>query len=444
MKKLLYLGLAALLLPALVACKGKGQSTEIVWQDGEVMAVAFLGYYDTFEGFEASPSYARLTRTFPQIVEATQVKCGLGREIYLVVPRDPMATLAVNSAGNYVTDENRQVYYRHETGKPVLLLNNWYQTNSQVVCTDSEGNTATYSPAIDKSTGILDKASDGTVHDISLPLPEPMKDYVYFNYSEGSDMDLGIRLRLQAGQPVLSLTASALKQIGFEEDAIVMADGDNEFNGINGVCKGVFLGTIGQDYNPVACVVMENGDVKMCSIFYAMQHGGPDLSDALPGFKDVTGLENGGGGPWVEEESGETYYEYETIYALDARGDRTEIPYFMDYGTYLARGDGKEYEVHLTPDWQYALTIWDNEEIDIFSNGYFYEPEAGDSVRKFQFHGTRHGYRPGQEAVEEYSTPVSGSFTTGERGLSYEVSLSGSDVFPSGLMFHNDSMAEND
>ncbi|MBR5724344.1 MAG: hypothetical protein IKX62_03085 [Bacteroidales bacterium] len=448
MKGICRLGLAALLLPALVACPAHRPGEKIDWQDGEMVAVAFLGYYDSFAAFEASPSYTRLTKTFPQIVEATQVECGLGREIFLVVPRDPGATLAVNENGKWITDENREVFYRSEEGKPVLLLNNWFEDNSQVVCTDSTGVSLTYVPAIDSRSGKLRKPDDGRVRDISLPLPEPMEGYASSEYGQDFDgRSFGIKVRLEAGRPVLNCSAAPLTMIGYDEDSIVLADGDNEFSGINGLCKGVFIGNIGQDYNPVACVVMENGDVKMASIFYAMQHGGPDLSVALPGFKDVIGLESGGGGPWEDEESGEVFYEYETIYALDARGGRTEIPYFPDFGTFVASGDGHFYEAILTPDWNVFLTRYEEDgELCEVSHGSFFEDGVGDSVHKFRFHAVYEGRSEGGE--EFVGKPVSrtGSFTAVERGLSYEVSLTGADYFKSGLVFRDERLldAEDD
>ena len=448
MKGLCRLGLAALLLPALVACPAHRPGGAVDWQDGEMMAVAFLGYYDSFAAFEAAPSYTRLTKTFPQIVEAAQVECGLGREIFLVFPRDAGATLAVNENGKWVTDDNREVFYRSEEGKPVLLLNNWYEDNSQVVCTDSSGVTLTYVPAINSRTGTLRKPADGRVRDISLPLPEAMEGYDSFNYGEDFEgHDFGIRVRLEAGRPVLTCSAAPLTRIGYDEDSIVLADGDNEFSGINGLCKGVFLGTIGQDYNPVACVVMENGDVKIASIFYAMQHGGPDLSEALTGFKDVTGFESGGGGPWEDEESGETFYEYETIYALDARGGRTEIPYFPNYGTFLASGNGHHYEAILTPDWNFYLESYEEDSGALceLCRGSFSEDGRGDSVHKFRFHTVYEGRNEDGEIIGK-SVSRSGSFTAAERGLSYEVSLSGADYFKSGIEFRDERLmdAEDD
>jgi len=446
MKKFCYLGLAALLLPALVACGGgRPSGNEIKWEDGNLMAVAFLGYYDSFGTFETSPSYVSLTKTFPQIVEAEQVVAGLGRELYLVVPRDPMATLAVDSEGEYVTDDNREVFYRSEEGKPVLVLNNWHGENSLVSCTDNEGRSTLYSPGITPDTGALKVPADGSVLDISLPMPKPLKGFTSFDYGKDSEgNDFGIRVSLRAGQPVLTSSAAPLGYFGFEEESIVLADGEKVFEGINGLCKGVFLGTIGQDYNPVACVVMENGDVKMAGIFYALLHGGPDLSDALPGFKDVNGFESGGGGGWEDEETGETFYEYETIYALDERGGRTEIPYFTDHGRYIGRDDRYFYEISLTPDWKYHILCVSREDYSPHEgySGSFSLKERTDDECVFEFRRHERMWA-GEEDFEYDHTPVTGSFTASGQGTSYEIGLSGTDALPSGLRVQEEGQMEN-
>ncbi|MBQ9659666.1 MAG: hypothetical protein IJV37_00170 [Bacteroidales bacterium] len=446
MKKFLYLGLVAVMLPALVACNGGGKNgpVQINWRDGDLMAVAFLGYYDSFAEFESAPSYIRLTQAFPQIVEAVKVEAGLGREIYLAVPRDPMATVAVNEAGEFVTDENRTVFYRSEEGKPVLVLNNWYEDNSQIVCTDNAGNSVSFLPGIDPRDGRLKVADDYPVQDISLPMPKPMEGYTFFDYGEDFEgRDLGIRVRLQAGQPILTCSAKGVAGIGYDEESIVLADGDNVFSGINGLCKGVFLGTIGQDYNPVACVVMEDGSVKMSSIFYAMRRGGPDLSAALPGFKDVTGFESGGGGE-VATDDGDSFYTYETIYALDARGARTEIPYFSYHGTYYAKDGRFIYEAALSPDWNYTLTCIDREEYapeTIFS-GSFFEKASGEEEQVFTFQRSRRAWA-GDERFEYDYKPVSGTFSATEQELAYRVNLTGTDIVPSGLVFQDGHLMES-
>ena len=446
MKKIIILGLAALLLPALVACGG-GQpqkaAGQIKWEDGNLLAVAFLGYYDSFGAFENSPSYVSLTQTFPQIVEAQQVLAGIGRELYLVIPRDPMATLAVDEDGEYVTDDDRRVFYRSEEGRPVLVLNNWYEENSLVVCTDNQGRSTLYTPGIDDK-GALKLPKDGSVQDISLPVPKPLKGYTFFDYGEGFDGNsFGISVRLQAGQPILTSSAEPLAAYGFDEESVVLADGDKVFEGINGLCKGVFLGTIGQDYNPVLCVLMEDGSVKTCSIFYAIHHGGPELGCALPGLKDVTGFESGGGGGW-EDENGEMFYEYQTIYALDARGGRTEIPHFLESGVYYGSDDRYMYELTLTPDWNYHLFCISQEDYSPHEgyHGSFTETEWTDEYQAYDF--TR-VYRmwAGDENFEYDYKSVKGTAKALVKGITYELHLTGSDAIPaSGLTIYQDDIME--
>ena len=443
MAKRFHFGLAALLLPALIACTGQPSGpVKIDWQEGEMLAVGFLGYYDSFGAFEASPSYLQLTKTYPQIVEAAQVDCGIGRQIYLVIPRDPAATIAVDEEGSYITDDNRRVFYRSEEGRPVLLLNNWYEPNSLVVCTDNDGRSIEYIPDIDDVTGALKK--DAAIHDISRPIPKPVEGLTFFDYgTDFNDNSLGVSVRLQAGRPILTMSAAPLEAIGYDPDSFVIADGDNEFNGINGLCKGVFLGTIGQDYNPVVCVLMDNGDIKKCTAFYAMRHGEPELSPVLPGFKDVTGFESGGGGEWVDEESGEDFYEYETIYALDARGGRTEIPHFVDYGHYMGKDRDAVLEVELSPDWRFYLSRFmeDGSLADVF-NGYFSEKVRSDGPDVFDYRiETRSRIEDGDIVVENLST--TGTFTTHEKELSYEVELTGSDMFTSGTVFQDEILMDS-
>ena len=436
---------AAAALMLLAGCKPKApgaKPVDIDWQEGDVVAVAFLGYYDSFAALEAAPSYVRLTKTFPQIVGATKVDTGMGREIFLVIPRDPMATLSVNRDGPGVFDGDQEVLYRSETGEPVLVSCNFSKANSEVVCVDNAGHSVTFNPWLDKQGGKVRLPRGGGVKDVSLPLPAPLEGYTQFDYGEDFDgNDLGIRVRLEAGRPVLTCNPESLASIGWEEDMFVIASGDNQFTGINGLCKGVFLGTIGQDYNPVVCVVTDGGEVKICGVFYAMQHGEPELSDPLPGFKDVTGFESGGGGPW-EDEDGETMYSYQTIYALDARGGRTEIPWFNSYGLFMAEDGGDSVEVMLTPDWHFYLTRY-NPDGDLSETYYgsFFETDRDDESAKYAFRQTGYGRLEEDGTLKMENRIRTGKFTAREEGFSYAVNLTGSDAFKSGTLFRDERMA---
>lgn len=434
---------AAAALILLAGCRPKGpgaKPVDIDWQDDDVVAVAFLGYYDSFAALEAAPSYVRLTKTFPQIVGATKVDTGLGREVFLVIPHDPAATLSVNRDGPGIGEDEREVLYRSEKGDPVLIFCNFYRENSQVVCVDNSGHAVSFTPRLDKRSGKV-RLPAGGVKDVSLPLPEPLEGFTQFDYGTDFDgRDLGIRLRLEAGRPVLTCSPAALSSIGWDEDEFVIASGDNLFSGINGLCKGVFLGTIGQDYNPVACVLTEGGDVKICGVFYAMQNGEPTLSEPLPNFKDVIGFESGGGGAW-EDEDGETMYSYQTIYALDERGGRTEIPWFTDYGLFMSQDGDASVEVMLTPDWRYYLTRYtaDGDLSETYS-GSFFETDRSDDSAKFSFRQTGYGRLEEDGTLQMENRIRTGKFTAKEEGLSYAVNITGSDAFKSGILFRDERM----
>ena len=403
------------------------------------MAVAFLGYYDSFGAFSTSSSFIPLSRTFPQIVVADQVEVGVGREIYLVVPRDPKAVLTVFQETGPVPGEGTQLCHSGDPGAPVLVFGNYYDPDCRVVCTDPDGREVSFVPQVDASSGEVPLTVGGGIRDISLPMPAPLEGYTSCRYADVFDgKDLGISLRLQAGRPVLTVRSEPLAEIGFEPADFALAEGDNEFSGINGRCKGVFLGSVGQDYNPVACVVMENGDLKKCTVFYAVQHGGPELSEALPEFKDVVGFEQAaasGAGPEGEQQPA---FEYGTIYARDARDARIEVPQFLDYGLFLAQDGTDALEVELTPDWQFRLSRYDGGDGSLkeYCAGSFAELERGDGLDRFRFSLARIARRDGEDfRVDERERK--GRFSAREVGLSYEVTLSGADFFKSGTEFRD-------
>ena len=422
MRRLLRIGLVALLLPALFGCQ-RQKPVRIEWAEGERAAVAFLGYYDSFGAFSAAPSFIRLSRAFPQIVEADQVEAGAGREVYLVVPRDPQARLSVYVDDQPGSDEGPRLCHDGEPGAPLLVYGNYYDPDMQVVCRDADGKEVSFVPRVD-GRGAVVLTAGGGVRDISLPFPEPMEGYTSFSYADVFEgRDLGIGVRLDAGRPVLTVHAEPLEEIGFAAEEFALAEGRNEFSGINGLCKGVFLGTYGQDYNPVVYVVMENGDLKKCTVFYSVLHGGPELSEPLPDFKDVVGFER-------------VVADGESVCALDARGDRKEVPQFSEYGLFLAQDGEDALEAELTPDWRFVLSRYNADgSLEEYFTGSFSNVERGDGLDRFRFAVNRSLHRVEDFVVDERVRK--GRFSAREVGLSYEVTLSGADFFKSGTEFRD-------
>lgn len=124
----------------------------------QMFAAAFLGWYGS--NWEYLPSYleGEFTEKFPFLTEITegQFACGAGAELYLIIPRDPDASVAVNQLN---TDgEVEEVLYRSESGEPVLIQGNLdtftgenevYNLEMHIV--ESDGNTLTCYPGLDFS-----------------------------------------------------------------------------------------------------------------------------------------------------------------------------------------------------------------------------------------------------------------------------------------------------
>ena len=135
--------------------------------------------------------------------------------------------------------------------------------------------------------------------------------------------------------------------------------------------------------------------------------------------------------------------EYETIYALDARGGRTEIPYFLDAGIYYGRDDEYIYEISLTPEWSYNVLCISREDYSPHEgySGSFMETEWEEDHRAYTFR-REHRMHMGDEGFEYDYKPVTGSCKVLVHDFSYDIELSGSDVLPSGLRIQNEDNLE--
>ena len=130
-----------------------------------MFGAAYLGYVGGLfeEGFEAGfPSWLWETNEamlleYPFIAEIDEEHIiGGAGHLYCIVPVDENATVAINRVQwNEVTrtDEVTEVLYRSESGGPVLLFANLdgvaYEADTQVLITDSDGNTCEWYPSLD-------------------------------------------------------------------------------------------------------------------------------------------------------------------------------------------------------------------------------------------------------------------------------------------------------
>ena len=299
---------------ALVSCGNTGgKSTgdefqSINWRDNDAAAVICVGMYTNESDLRDSGLLDRYSKSYGlENLETVQTK---GDEWYIVIPRHSKATVKVNAVE---IDENcnlhKSMLLAERDGRPFLLRCNV----SDLYC----------------NVAISIEGKDG----------KPLVDY--------SPM-----ISLKDGKAFVRLSR------GIDE----CPEGEYEIEDLSGKCRGVFIGNIGQDINPIVCLAMENGGLEIFSLFSATQTGRFDSSGPLDGFKDIEAFKDS---TVVNTVDGEFAGAYVTIFALDKNGDAKEIelnPIAITELSFLQNhDDGRtiEHKIVLTHDWKITYsTAW--------------------------------------------------------------------------------------
>ena len=299
---------------ALVSCGNTGgKSTgdefqSINWRDNDAAAVICVGMYTNESDLRDSGLLDRYSKSYGlENLETVQTK---GDEWYIVIPRHSKATVKVNAVE---IDENRNLHksmlLAERDGRPFLLRCNV----SDLYC----------------NVAISIEGKDG----------KPLVDY--------SPM-----ISLKDGKAFVRLFR------GIDE----CPEGEYEIEDLSGKCRGVFIGNIGQDINPIVCLAMENGGLEIFSLFSATQTGRFDSSGPLDGFKDIEAFKDS---TVVDTFDGEFAGAYVTIFALDKNGNAKEIELTPSLNAEISflqnNDDGKitEHKIVITQDWKITYsTSW--------------------------------------------------------------------------------------
>lgn len=299
---------------ALVSCGNTGgKSTgdefqSINWRDNDAAAVICVGMYTKESDLRDSGLLERYSKSYGlENLETVQTK---GDEWYIVIPRHSKATVKVNAVE---IDENcnlhKSMLLAERDGRPFLLRCNV----SDLYC----------------NVAISIEGKDG----------KPLVDY--------SPM-----ISLKDGKAFVRLSR------GIDE----CPEGEYEIEDLSGKCRGVFIGNIGQDINPIVCLAMENGGLEIFSLFSATQTGRFDSSGPLDGFKDIEAFKDS---TVVDTVDGEFAGAYVTIFALDKNGDAKEIELTPSLNAEISflqnNDDGKitEHKIVITQDWKITYsTSW--------------------------------------------------------------------------------------
>lgn len=299
---------------ALVSCGNTGgKSTgdefqSINWRDNDAAAVICVGMYTNESDLRDSGLLDRYSKSYGlENLETVQTK---GDEWYIVIPRHSKATVKVNAVE---IDENcnlhKSMLLAERDGRPFLLRCNV----SDLYC----------------NVAISIEGKDG----------KPLVDY--------SPM-----ISLKDGKAFVRLSR------GIDE----CPEGEYEIEDLSGKCRGVFIGNIGQDINPIVCLAMENGGLEIFSLFSATQTGRFDSSGPLDGFKDIEAFKDS---TVVDTVDGEFAGAYVTIFALDKNGNAKEIELTPSLNAEISflqnNDDGKitEHKIVITQDWKITYsTSW--------------------------------------------------------------------------------------
>lgn len=299
---------------ALVSCGNTGgKSTgdefqSINWRDNDAAAVICVGMYTKESDLRDSWLLERYSKSYGlENLETVQTK---GDEWYIVIPRHSKATVKVNAVE---IDENcnlhKSMLLAERDGRPFLLRCNV----SDLYC----------------NVAISIEGKDG----------KPLVDY--------SPM-----ISLKDGKAFVRLSR------GIDE----CPEGEYEIEDLSGKCRGVFIGNIDQDINPIVCLAMENGGLEIFSLFSATQTGRFDSSGPLDGFKDIEAFKDS---TVVDTVDGEFAGAYVTIFALDKNGDAKEIELTPSLNAEISflqnNDDGKitEHKIVITQDWKITYsTSW--------------------------------------------------------------------------------------
>ena len=151
-----------------------------------MFGAAYLGYVDGLfeEEFEEDSSgwlWANsevMMLAYPFIAELDKNHIiGNAGFLYCIVPGDENATVTINRVQwnqRTKTDEITEILYRSESGEPVLLFANLdgvaYETDTQVLITDNNGNTCEWYPSFDAMSYLapcLSEAGDSLLYDFT-------------------------------------------------------------------------------------------------------------------------------------------------------------------------------------------------------------------------------------------------------------------------------------
>ena len=304
------------------ACAGGGRSkaqneiaAEITWGEKDVCAVVFLGYGKNFSDFADTESFKTLCARFPSLKKATKFTVETeGDELYYLIPRYSNTSLEVHEyrfdLESMVEALGRELYKGGD--EPILLHCNF---------SDIHPNT---------SVTVTGKTESVTFHPMSSFGVQEGVQFVHLEQEAALSM-LGFSSEygykgVYAG--ILAKVNQSGVRLYFDREEAVYIMGDNDFipedsyvvELVEGACKGVFIGNVGQDFNPILCCLMEDGGIEILELYRALRDYDFSTSGRLHGHENIVSVSNEG--VYGDEGEGGGYI---VLFSHDAKGNKKEI-----------------------------------------------------------------------------------------------------------------------
>ncbi|MBP5314910.1 MAG: hypothetical protein J6Y87_03475 [Muribaculaceae bacterium] len=252
--------------------------------------------------------------------------------------------------------------------------------------------------------------------------------------TECTEEDSHTQVSLRDGVVGIAVDKQQLFALGMVDESDYRIDRESQKVTTTGNPCSVFIGNIGQECNPIVCILTDDGKVEIMSVYSAVTTGNFITSGPLYGFNDIVKFKTGA----VTNDYG---IGYGTIFAINSKGEEKEIPlwdYSGDLFHFYGNRDGSISMtfLKLSTDWRIAISKgWFESELAGQNLGRFWEiePMTEQSPGKYGFELTEQfSFSLDEEDGEPKPKKVnlSGEFTffTGNDGVFTLTSIKGQPI----------------
>lgn len=337
-------------LPALIALLLAGQAFAVgtvhEWMEDDIVGIAYLGKHADITSLHADPNYPRFLVYYPGIEKLSAFDIDRGEELYLVIPAGDDIDISIHDYDKYgkISEDGVGKQLHHAKGASMLLRANpaGGDLNTLLIARKPNGETAQYviQPAEEGRLELnLEHVQEGLMPtDLSLAdLATP---------TQQADSFIGITARVENGGVIVNIDP-AFPGLSNYLDTSLLKKRQYTVKGLAAPAESLYISDIGQDSNPVLCIINTNHDLEILDLFNAIRNDDWQSSGILQ--HDIHHFAHRSA-------------SYMNIYAVDSQLQEREIElaHILLGGEYHHQAqDGKRHSLYLSPDWKIAYRVFD-------------------------------------------------------------------------------------